>query len=112
MYNYLCNIKTIIKDILFIKRCLKCEKIGCVVLIATQSEKYTYSSACPSLIDGFLSRGWGGGGGGYTHILVIQWNLVIKRSDITKPSYNKVILLFPALYISLFLYPDIMRNLI
>ena len=31
---------------------------------------------------------------------VIQWNLVIKRSDITKPSYNKVILLVPALYIS------------
>ena len=27
----------------------------------------------------------------------IQWNLVIKRSDITKPSYNKVILLVPAL---------------
>ena len=43
---------------------------------------------------------------------VIQWNLVIKRSDITKPSYNKVILLVPALSISLFLYPDIMRNLI
>ena len=32
----------------------------------------------------------------------IQWNLVIKRSDITKPSYNKVILLVPSLYISLF----------
>ena len=29
----------------------------------------------------------------------IQWNVVIKRSDITKPSYNKVILLVPALYI-------------
>ena len=42
----------------------------------------------------------------------IQWNLVIERSDITKPTYNKVILLVPALYISLFLYPDIMRNLI
>ena len=42
----------------------------------------------------------------------VQWNLVIKRSDITKPSYNKVILLVPALYISLFFYPDIMRNLI
>ena len=45
----------------------------------------------------------------------IQWNLVIKRSDITKPSYNKVILLVPALYISLFFYPevpDITRNLI
>ena len=26
--------------------------------------------------------------------------------------YNKVILLVPALYISLFFYPDIMRNLI
>ena len=38
--------------------------------------------------------------------LEIQWNLVIKRSDITKPSYNKVILLVPALYISLFFYPD------
>ena len=43
---------------------------------------------------------------------VLQWNLVIKRSDIIKPSYNKVILLVPALYISLFFYPDIMRNLI
>ena len=32
--------------------------------------------------------------------LHIQWNLVIKRSDITKPSYNKVNLLVPALYIS------------
>ena len=34
--------------------------------------------------------------------IYIQCNLVIKRSDITKPSYNKVILLVPALYISLF----------
>ena len=42
----------------------------------------------------------------------VQWNFIIKRSDITKPSYNKVILLVPALYISLFFYPDIMRNLI
>ena len=42
----------------------------------------------------------------------IQWNLVIKRSDITKPSYNKVILLVPVLYISLFFYPDITRNVI
>ena len=41
----------------------------------------------------------------------VQWNLVIKRSDITKPCYNKVILLVPALYISLFFYPD-MRNLL
>ena len=47
----------------------------------------------------------------YTYVY-IQWNLVIKRSDITKPSYNKVILLVPSLYISLFFYPDIMRNLI
>ena len=38
-----------------------------------------------------------------TWSLHVQWNLVIKRSDITKPSYNKVILLVPALYISLFL---------
>ena len=36
----------------------------------------------------------------------VQWNLVMKRSDITKPSYNKVILLVPALYISLFFYPE------
>ena len=45
---------------------------------------------------------------------VLQWNLVIKRSDITKPSYNKVILLVPPLYIPLCFYPeaDIMRNLI
>ena len=35
-------------------------------------------------------------------LILIQWNLVIKRSDITKPFYNKVILLVPALYISLF----------
>ena len=42
----------------------------------------------------------------------IQWNLVIKRSDITKPSYNKVILLVPALYnVSLYFCPDTMRNL-
>ena len=46
------------------------------------------------------------------HKVPLQWNLVIKRSDITKPSYNKVILLVPALYISLYFYPDIMRNLI
>ena len=44
--------------------------------------------------------------------IIIQWNLVIKRSGITKPSYNKVILLVPALYISLCFYPDIMRNLL
>ena len=43
---------------------------------------------------------------------LVQWNLVITRSDITKSSYNEVILLVPALYISLFFYPDIMRNLI
>ena len=30
-------------------------------------------------------------------IIQVQWNLVITRSDITKPSYNKVILLVPAL---------------
>ena len=35
-------------------------------------------------------------------VLIVQWNLIIKTSDITKPSYNKVILLVPALYISLF----------
>ena len=29
----------------------------------------------------------------FLFFFVIQWNLVIKRSDITKPSYNKVILL-------------------
>ena len=44
-------------------------------------------------------------------VCTVQWNLIIKRSDITKPSYNKVILLVPALYISLFFYPD-MRYLI
>ena len=32
----------------------------------------------------------------------LHWNLVIKRSDITKPSYSKVILLVPALYICFF----------
>ena len=42
---------------------------------------------------------------------IIQWNLVITRSDITKSSYKQVILLVPVLYISLFFYPD-MRNLI
>ena len=31
-------------------------------------------------------------------LVLIQWNLVIKRSDITIPSCNKVILLVPALY--------------
>ena len=45
-------------------------------------------------------------------LILLQWNLIIKRSGITKPSYNKVILQVPALYISLFVYPDIMRNLI
>ena len=34
----------------------------------------------------------------------VQWNLVMKRSDITKCSYDKVILLVPALYISLFFF--------
>ena len=38
----------------------------------------------------------------YKRGIIVQWNLVIKRSDITKPSYNKVILVVPALYISLF----------
>ena len=42
--------------------------------------------------------------------VLVQWNLVIKRSDITKPSYNKVILLVPALYFVF--YHDITRNLI
>ena len=42
--------------------------------------------------------------------ILLQWNLVIMRSDITKSSYNKVSLLVPALYISLFFCPDIMRN--
>ena len=32
---------------------------------------------------------------------IIQWNVAIKWSDITNPSYKKVILLVPALYISL-----------
>ena len=40
----------------------------------------------------------------YLYRNVVQWNLVIKRSDITKPSNNKVILLVPALYISLLFY--------
>ena len=48
----------------------------------------------------------------YSELKIVQWNLVIKRSDITKPSYNKVILLVLALCISLFFDPDIMRNLI
>ena len=42
-------------------------------------------------------RDMAGFGGFLMH--VIQWNLVIKRSDITKPSYNKVILL---VFISVF----------
>ena len=42
----------------------------------------------------------------------VQWNLVITRSDKTKSSYNEVILLVPALYISLCFYPDIIRNLL
>ena len=37
-------------------------------------------------------------------ITIVQWNLIIKRSDITKPSYNKVILLGPSsLYFFVFL---------
>ena len=42
----------------------------------------------------------------------IQWNLVLEMSDITKPSYNKVILVVPALYNSFFVYPDITGNMI
>ena len=61
---------------------------------------------------------WGGGECPVTPMQLcveycnIQWNLVITRSDITKSSYNEVIMLVPVLYISLFFYPDIMRNLI
>ena len=40
-------------------------------------------------------------------MLQLQWNLVIKRSHITKPCYNKVILLVPSLY-----NPDVIRNLL
>ena len=50
----------------------------------------------------------------YRNMRSIQWNLIIKSSDITKP-YNKVILPVSALYISLFVFffnPDVMRNLI
>ena len=43
---------------------------------------------------------------------LVLLNLIIKRSDITKPSYNKVNLLVQALYISLVFYPDITRNLL
>ena len=40
----------------------------------------------------------------------VQWNLVIKRLDITKPSYNKVSLLVSVFHISLdFLKLDITR---
>ena len=42
--------------------------------------------------------------------IIVQWNLAIKRPDITKPSYNKATLLAPALHTSLFLYPDTMRK--
>ena len=35
-----------------------------------------------------------------------------KEVGYNKPSYNKVSLLVPTLYISWFFYPDIMRNLI
>ena len=41
--------------------------------------------------------------------------IVITSSDITKSSYNEVILLVPALYplgVLCYFYPDIMRNLI
>ena len=41
----------------------------------------------------------------------IQWNLVINFNGVgyvTKPSYNKVILLVPALYIYYF-YPDVTK---
>ena len=41
----------------------------------------------------------------------VQWNLVTKRSDTTKPSHNKVTLLAPAPHVSLFLYSDIIRSL-
>ena len=59
--------------------------------------------------DGILKYDWSG----------LQWNLITKRLDInlTKPSYNKVILQQgyfagpSSLYLTLF-YPDITRNLI
>ena len=44
-------------------------------------------------------------GASITQIHHVQWNLVIKRSDITKPSYNKVFLLVPAHYIYIFFLP-------
>ena len=49
------------------------------------------------------------------NILIIQDTVEPRYKEVgynKKPSYNKVILWVPALYISLFFYPDIMRNLI
>ena len=37
--------------------------------------------------------------------ILIQWKLVTKRSDITKPSYHKVIMVAPDLYIFFFSLP-------
>ena len=42
--------------------------------------------------------------------ILIQWKLVTKRSDITKPSYNTVILLVPAFYITLLFYSDLNKK--
>ena len=40
-------------------------------------------------------------------VCIVQWNLLIRRLDVTKPSYKKVILLLPAHF-----HPIITRNLI
>ena len=49
-------------------------------------------------------------------ILIEAWTNTVepryKEVGYNKPCYNKVILLVPALYISLCFYPDITRNLI
>ena len=50
----------------------------------------------------------------HIHTHVYYWNLVIKKSDITKPSYSKVILLVPALnnYIKSFIAKRVISNLV
>ena len=50
----------------------------------------------------------------HIHTHVYYWSLVIKKSDITKPSYSKVILLVPALnnYMKSFIAKRVISNLV
>ena len=48
----------------------------------------------------------------FLRIYFFPFECTVEPRYITKPSYNKVMLLVPALYIFFVFYPDIMRNLL